>query len=282
MKYETHLIGLMTASMTAAAPAAITTALIDFGMNGSTPGGSTNQQTTGSPTYNNLALGSPAGGALAVGIGTGLTTINIADNGGLPDVTSYGLLSTTGAASGWTISFQSKGGDISGGIGTAGAGGLYSGTVAPDAAGFAANATKDNLFINNTATLRVTITGLNNGFSYDLLAFTGRNTANANSLGIWNLVTGTATTSRFQNAAGTYTANTGAGVNSTGTNNGYAVEWNGVTPTGGTIAFDIQSKQGTGSNNVTDFNAFSISVPEPSAALLGGFGMLALLRRRRS
>jgi hypothetical protein len=109
MKLTTQLIGLMTVCISAA-PAAITTALVDFGMNGAIPGSSADQQTTGSTTYNNLALGTTGGGAVAVAIGAPLTTVDIADNGGLPDVTSYGLLSTTGAATGWTISFQSRGG----------------------------------------------------------------------------------------------------------------------------------------------------------------------------
>lgn len=277
MKYKTQLIGLMTVCMTAAAPAA-TIALVDFGMNGATPSGHPDQQTTGSPTYNNLALPS-----VTVAASQALTTILIADNGGTADVSSYGLLSTTGVATGWTISFQSKGGITGGGIGTAGVGGLYDGMVASDAAFFAANAKKDSVFINNSAALRVTITGLTDGFSYNLIAFTGRNqTTNVNSSGIWSLVTGAATTSQFQNAAGTYTANTGAGVNSSGTNLGYAVGWNGVTSAGGTIAFDITSNQTLLGFNVTDFNALSISVPEPSAALLGGLGVLALLRRRRN
>lgn len=252
--------------------AATTTALIDFGMNGTVPASSANQMTTSPGTWNNIALATVS----AAG------SISFADNGGGADVTSLVLLSTTNVSTGWTISFSKV--NAAGGIGTAGAGGNYNGTVGSDAlAWFPTTASQDGIFVNNNATLRVTISGLDDMADYDLTAFTGRNTANANSAGIWNLVTGTATTSRFQDAAGTYTANTGQGVNSTGTNSGRAVEWWGVSPTGGTITFDVVTP-GSLSNNVTDLNALAITqIPEPaSAALLGGFAVLGLLLRRRN
>lgn len=276
MKKASHLLlaGALTLALSGTSFAA--TVLVDFGMNGTTPGSSTNQMTPGSsPTYNNLALATVS----AAG------TISIADNGGSPDVNSYTLLDTTGASTGWLIAFNKV--NANGGVGTSGGGGNYSGTVAPDALAAFPNTltTQDGVFANNGATLRVTISGLSDALTYDLLAFTGRNTANANTSSMWSLNTGTAATATFQNASGTTTANTGQGLNSTGTNGGYAVEWSSVAPVGGVIAFDIATAATQSSNNVTDLNALRVvSVPEPgSIALLGAAaGTFFLLRRRKS
>ncbi|MBP7275131.1 MAG: PEP-CTERM sorting domain-containing protein [Kiritimatiellae bacterium] len=124
---------------------------------------------------------------------------------------------------------------------------------------------------------------MNDTQTYDLTAFTGRNSANTGANGLWTLTSGTATTARFQNAAGAYTANTGQRVNSTGTDNGFAVEWLGVTPVSGTIAFSIDTANGNGGSNVTDLNALSISqIPEPATfgIVLSAIGV-AIIRRRR-
>jgi hypothetical protein len=52
---------------------------------------------------------------------------------------------------------------------------------------------------------------------------------------------------------------------------------NGLTPTGGELGFRL----GDGTNG--PYNGFQLvnTIPEPSSVLLGGLGVLALLRRRR-
>ena len=260
------------------------TVLVDFGRNG-TLGSPDLRTTSSSPTYNNLALGN--GGASTFSLtSTSLTTIPIADNGGTAAASSAALVDTVGASSGITISFQAarQNGTFgsNGQVGTSGTGGNYTGNLPSDVSSLASNATTDGLFLNNSSVLRVTLTGLNNSLSYNLIALSGRNTADTNGGAIWSLLTGSAATSHFQNSSGTYTSNTGQLVNSTGTDSAIAAEWLGVTPSGGSIAFVITSKVNT--SGAVGLNALSfVSVPEPSGIALFSIGMMTLgfFTRRR-
>ncbi|MBP7275130.1 MAG: hypothetical protein KBA51_02885 [Kiritimatiellae bacterium] len=110
-------------------------ALVDFGMN-------TQMTTPGTETWNNLAVaGSPA--ASPVG------PILMGANGGAMNLPSYTLLDTTGASTGWVISVARLTNSL-GGIGTSGAGGNYSGTVAPDVAAFAPYSAHKTMYMSTT------------------------------------------------------------------------------------------------------------------------------------
>lgn len=231
--------------------------LIDFGMNGSTPsGGHPDQQATGTaPVWNNIAVGNATGGALATS-----SPVLIARNGGLPTLASASLLDTTGANSGWTLSFASSGTTAAAPIGTAGTAGNYTGTVPPAAAVLFPefSATRDSLYINTSGVrLTVTIAGLNDTKKYDLTAFGARNGTSVG--GTWTLVTGSATLSRFQNSAGVVFGNTGQTAAQGGTNAGLAVQWLNISPVGGMIAFRIEAK----SSGPVDLNALSLAIAAP-------------------
>ena len=241
----------------AASSAIATNALMDFGRNGTLQ---PDLRTTGSsPTYNNLTLGNGSNGTFFTS--EAFQTVPIADDGGPADVTSYVLQDTNGAGTGIVISFQAKDQSTSQGgqVGTAGTGGNYTGTLPPDVSSLAPDATTDGLFINNSGVLRVTLSGLNDELTYDLTLLSGRNTLDADGGASWNLVTGTANTSWFQNSAGDYTTNTGQLINSTGTNSGIAAEWLGVSPSGGTIVFDVVTKVGAAGTGSVGVNTLSIT-----------------------
>lgn len=233
--------------------------LVDFGMNGSTPPGHPDQRTAGtSPAWNNIAIGNASGGALAGG-----APVLIAQNGGLPNLSSAALVDASGAASGVSLSF-STGGNNATSIGTAGTGGNYDGALPPAAAAAfpAASATRDSLYINTSGTrLTVTFSGLDNGQSYDLTAFSGRN-GNVAAGGIWELSAGTAAVARFQNSAGSHTGNIGQAVSNGGTNAGLAIQWLGVAPANGVIAFSLSVSGAT----TVDLNAIRIAPAAPLAA----------------
>ncbi len=122
----------------------------------------------------------------------------------------------------------------------------------------------DRVFARNGETATVTVTGLNNAFSYDFYFITG---AGLNT---------------------TYTIGA-TSANATGTEVGGWTEGQefariqGIVPTGDTVVFTL-------TDGITPFNGFgSISgiqivevVPEPSVALLSSFALLALTRRRRT
>lgn len=76
----------------------------------------------------------------------------------------------------------------------------------------------------------------------------------------------------IDNGSGSYTD---AGAMANSTTGSYT-----FTATGSTIRVAVRGNQGGDSDGV--LNSIGVTVPEPSAALLGGLGLLALLRRRRA
>jgi hypothetical protein len=256
--------------------------LIDFGST-ATPSG----PTANGPAYNNLSFGTIPRTAWNAAT---FTPVNVSVNGAA-GVSSAGLLDTVAGSSGWTISFAGMHQTATGAnvLFTPGAAANFTGTIAPSAldtflingataTGNANTALRDQISLQNGAILRISISGLDDNGLYDLAAFSGRGNAFTNTNGGWSLVTGTATSALFQDAAGTFSANIGQGIDADG-NDGKAILWSGVQSTGGIIAFDIISPD---ASSTVDLNALSIvQIPEPSVLLLGTFGVLGLLRRRR-
>ena len=128
-----------------------------------------------------------------------------------------------------------------------------------------------------------TITGLDNGTLYDLYIASAHLSGGgaAQGIGTWN-------TSNTNTTGATITIdNTGYTSNATGGTTWISgvnyVLFQNLQPSGGSITMTEHAY----SPNLTDarvgFNGFQlISVPEPSTALLAGFGLLGLVRRRRA
>lgn len=267
------IIALAALAVTvSAASAATIAAKIDFG--GTATG-------TSSDTYNQITLTGNLNAAAAANIDTWRTVANATA------LTSVPLTSTTNTSTGWSLDGIVKTAAAGVGeteFGIAGAGGNYTGTVAPlAAAAFVTAATTDGLFVQDQSAVTFSISGLDDTKTYNLLGFIGRDsTGNPNSLATISLVTGTGASAYRQNAAGTVTNSEISGLNPNGTNAGLAFGWNNVKSVSGVISFDFASGA-SATSNIVDFKALSITqIPEPSAALLGGLGLLALLRRRRA
>ncbi|MCH7226216.1 PEP-CTERM sorting domain-containing protein [Haloferula sp. A504] len=120
---------------------------------------------------------------------------------------------------------------------------------------------------NNTDVFALTFTGLNDAFTYDLII----------GHGFVNTTTFTDTTYTVDGQSLTNTHDSGSGA---------YVSFTGLSTDGsGNLVITLDGNGGP-SNNTPDLAVVSAlqltAVPEPSAALLGAFGVLALLRRRRS
>ncbi len=259
------------------ASAATIAAKMDFG--GTATGSS-------GDTYNQITLTGNLNAAAGTNINTWRTIANATALNSVP------LVDTTNTSTGWTLDGTVKTAAAGAGeteFGIAGAGGNYTGTVAPLAntafvtGNSATLPTVDGLFVQDQSAVTISISGLDDTLTYNLLGFIGRDsTANANSLATLSLVTGTGASAYFQNAAGTVTNTEISGLNPNGTNAGLAFGWDNVTSVGGVISFDLASGS-SATGNIVDLKALSITqIPEPSAALLGGLGLLGLLRRRRA
>ena len=177
-------------------------------------------------------------------------------------------------ATGWTINV-SETGALNGG--TSGAGANY-GTVIGDYPGelssFEVAALQDGLFANangqpGNSQLTVAISGLVDGYDYDLLFYGARGNNGDEQGADWNITTG----------IGGSTINTGVFNNSTD-----VVDWDGIRSVGGEIVFTITSVGTSFESEISlNFGQIIETVPEPSSSALLGLGGLALaLRRRRS
>lgn len=143
--------------------------------------------------------------------------------------------------------------------------------------------TDDGVFSPNNGTSTLTLSGLNNGLTYDLVLFGSRlNTADAQR---WTTYTVTAGTP----SGGTvYHLQTGGSTLTDGWNSNTVVNITGITPSSGSITFTVQaSSLGAGGtvNTFGPLNGMQISVvPEPGTAaftLVGGL-MVLWARRLRS
>lgn len=180
------------------------------------------------------------------------------------DVATTALVDVSGAASGISVAVDNTGNTGN----STGAG--FGGTGVNGPAGAdpfdEPNAVIDGIYANYNAngTSLITFTGLAAFTQYDFVAIGGRNSGGGDGL-----ITVNAGTSSFS----TYDL----------LNSGALLSFS-VTSTGsGQIQFNFSEKvtDTNGSTSAT-WNALSLSqVPEPSSALLGGLGMLCLLRRRR-
>lgn len=138
-----------------------------------------------------------------------------------------------------------------------------------------ANATID-LFDNykhngGTNTSTFSLTGLDITKTYDLVIYSAQNSLGGRG-GSFDLVTGSFTGTTPKATTGDQQDTFALGVN--------YVRFDNITPAaGGIISFNATNS----ADGIAVMNGFEIqSVPEPSIALLGGLGVLALLRRRRN
>lgn len=240
MKYrnQTHMLAaasltlMLTHGFTQAAVLAVNDKLgIDFG-------------TTTTTNWNNITAANGnqtiAAGAV-VRIGGGILD-------GVTIVTTNGQFANTDGTDNW-VGLQSNPAIIPGPKAPA----EFVDSVTTDIAG--------NFSIGDANPYTITISGLNNSFSYNLV---------------------TVAAAGF-NSTDTVTVNGGAGQGFSrplAVANGLFTSFTGLTTDGSGRIIIRVTDTSAGTNPIIN-GALLTAVPEPSAALLGGLGMLALLRRRR-
>ncbi len=132
-------------------------------------------------------------------------------------------------------------------------------------------ALKDGFYINNNNTLTIAFSGLDNSMMYNLAAFGAQTTDGVNTPSNFSLTVGTSASPGTQVLDLQANPTTGA-----------AAQWGSVAPVGGNITLTVTANGAGGGGLRTELNAARLeAIPEPSAALLGAFGLLGLLRRRR-
>lgn len=242
MKPASYVLPLLAASLVSSVSAA--TVLVDF--NNTVP-----DSTTGN--YNNFSIS----GTAVTAIGQVGTTLDLNEI-------------TTGTDTGWNMTLTKL--NAAGNVAATGSGANYTGPYAPAVSGYATTALQDSIYVNNLGQLEVRFTGLDISQTYNLLGYVARGN---------NAGTGT-----FDLTVGTVSGSTQVQIhafNDKATNNS-TINWQSITPNAsGEIAFVIASTSSAANANTTGINFISLTqVPEPSVALLGGLGVLGLLRRRRS
>jgi hypothetical protein len=200
-------------------------------------------------TFGNSSVTTTMSGAAVIGA-SGDQWNNLRFGGSVSGLGTVGLNKTTGSSSG--VSFAATTGDGSGNDANTGLD-LYDG----------------NMFLSpgNAGPSTITISGLGAGVTIDLYLYAGA-----------GHTSGEGATFNFGSVKSATDPNVAEGAYAAGSN---YVLFSGLVADGsGTIS-------GTWSRNSgSDYSAFDgmqiAVVPEPSVALLGGLGMLALLRRRRA
>lgn len=154
---------------------------------------------------------------------------------------------TTSAATGWTINVSRTSGGTSD-AGNADSGANHVTALPAGLTGFNTAALQDSLFFNSgdqaTGELTVTLSGLNNSKIYDLFFYGSR--SNSGGTQTWHLTTGSGTAPDVTH---------GSANNST-----TVLDWNGIVPDAGTIAFTVSVTGGVGALN---FGQIVERVPDP-------------------
>lgn len=180
--------------------------------------------------------------------GTGGTPANLTD-----------LVNSSGASTGLTLDYFAAASNV----GIAGTGANYGGPYPAALSAIPASALRDGLFLN-TGTVNLTLGGLNPLLTYDFTLYGARGNNGGDAI---------------YTATG---ANSASGSISTILNNSdEIVSLSGIIPNSENEIVIVVSR--VDEDQTTALNFIQIdAIPEPSTALLGGLGLLALLRRRRN
>ncbi len=235
MRTFKHMMGLLAVVglVMALAPAAhAQTALIDFGRAGG-PEGLGSNTTTGTPdSYNNVFMDNNHDNA---------TTGNVALN------------DTSDSATGWSINVTEGGDDFGGNAGA----GADESTFPAAISGFETTAIEDSMFGNGEdPLLTVTISGLDDSLTYDLLFYGSRQAGQNIAAQTWSLTQGS------------------GGANVVHQSNGNAttvVDWDGLVTNGsGVIAFTISGSQGTSGALALNFGSITANAAATPGTLIYG------------
>ena len=255
-------LGLL-AAISIAGNASAATFLIDFGLNnaqGSTTSSPDTNGNTWNNIYSNAAAGNNTGGT---GTSTGLSNLVSTANSG--SSISLALINGTGA---WSVS------------GGTGFGGLMNPSAALLGDFAVATATQDYFFTSGGGTASILISGLDQSMTYDFSFFATRNTTETRT------TLYTITDNIGIHTVTLQTSGAGIGTNSaeypTGQPNGNddeIVSLTGMVPnSSGELNFMLSNVNG----GFSYIGAMEItSVPEPTAALLGGLAAFGFAFTRR-
>lgn len=207
------------------------------------------------------------------------------------DLTATALTTSNNTASGWSVAATldaNAGNNTGAGFGGAGINGPVGATSPFNTTG-TDRPTVDGIFANYNAngTATITFTNLLANTQYDFSAIGGR--ASGGNDGFIKVITGAFGAGGSDVDLLETTGGTGKYADDdlldtfSLLNDGTILNFSVISDGSGSIAFDFfEGQNDTDGGSSATFNALSITqIPEPSAALLGGLGLLFLLRRRR-